>query len=121
MMSQTKTGAERRRHSRFKSLSILQVLNEAGRSVEENPTLVNMSESGLAFYSNEQILLNDRIRLNLTITEFNSTVAAYAKVVWTQASTEHVGTHFIGVEFVGLEETDRDVLRRLERACQEKK
>ena len=122
-MTQTKSGIDRRRHTRFqpKTLKIVEILNDAGKPFGEEPKLVNMSESGLAFYCSEYIPLNDRVKLSLNIAEFNSTVNAYARVVWTQRSTEHVGSHFTGVEFVGLDETDRDILRRLERACRDKK
>ena len=80
-----------------------------------------MSEGGLCFYCDDLIKLNDRIRININITEFNCTVATMARVAWTQRSTEHVSSNFMGVEFVSIDETDREILRRLEKAVRKKK
>ena len=79
-----------------------------------------MSEGGLCFYCEEELSVKDRLLVNITIPEFNSAVSAFGRVVWTQRSTQHVGSYLAGVEFVGLEESEKDVIRRLAKATQSK-
>jgi hypothetical protein len=79
-----------------------------------------MSAGGLCFYCDDYLHLNDRIQFRISITEFNSVVECYARIAWTQRSTEHVGAFFTGAEFVDLNESDRDVIGRLEKATRPK-
>ena len=109
-------GAERRKFSRFKYFDIIRLSSESGAFLGGSPTLVNVSLGGLCFYCNDRLKLNDRISVSIHISRFHCVVKSYARVAWTQASTEHAGVFFTGVEFVGLDETDRDVIRRLEKA-----
>ena len=106
-------GKDRRKYTRFRSLNIIRFLDRSGGALKSNPTLVNMSEGGLCFYCDDPLSLKDTINLTINISEFNCMVKTFAIVVWVQRSTEHVGTHFTGVEFVGLEESNRDIIRRL--------
>ena len=114
-------GAERRRFTRFKSYNILQVIRRNDEPVTDAPKLVNISEGGLCFYSTDELRIGERIRIRIGISEFRSSVTTGARVVWNQISTEHTGAHFMGAEFVGLKESDRDILRRLERASRKKR
>lgn len=119
-MEKTAHRKERRRYPRFKSFNIIQILDGSGAEIENRPTLVNMSEGGLCFYCDDALSLKDRININIRIAEFHCTVSTYASVVWIQRSTEHLGAYFTGVEFVGINENDRDIIRRLERASRSK-
>ena len=116
------TGAERRQHPRFKTQNILQIARAGSHeAIERAPKLIDVSEGGLRFYSNESLKKGERIRVTIGIREFNSSVSAFARVVWTQASTEHRGASFAGAEFVGMKETDKDMIRRLEKSARVKK
>lgn len=113
---------ERREFARFKTFSILEVVRANTREpIENDPKLVDMSEGGLCFYSNGPLKKGERIRVNIGIPGFNSSVSAYARVIWAQSSTEHSGANFTGVEFVGMKESDREMIRRLEKAGRLKK
>lgn len=111
---------ERRRFPRFRSYNILRLEDHSGNPIENNSTLVNMSEGGLCFYCDDALKPRDRVRINVQISEFHCAVETYARVIWTQPATEHAGTFFTGVEFVGLDESDRDVIRRLQKANRRK-
>jgi len=111
---------EKRRHVRFKSYNLIRLLDESGKVTKNKPTLVNVSEGGLCFYCDEPLPLNDRIQVRIQIKELKSSVTAFGRVIWTQRSTEHEGQHLSGVEFVDLDETDRDIIRRLERVSRRK-
>ena len=120
-MKKAKTpGSERRQFPRFKSYDILQIIRGGHEPIVGNPKLVNVSEGGLCFYSNEPAKKGERIKLHLNIAEFKSSVTTFGRVAWNQASTEHPSAFFTGVEFVELKETDRDILRRLEKASRKK-
>lgn len=108
-----KTGKERRRYARFKSLNIIRLMDEKGRPTDHEPKLVNLSEGGLCFYCDEAMPSKNRVAINIQIAEFNCVVQTFARVIWSQASTRHAGSYFTGAEFVGMDESDRQILRRL--------
>ncbi len=122
MQKKKSQAAERRQFPRFKSCNILQVARRGSHeAIEKSPKLIDMSEGGLRFYSNEPLKKGERVRVSIGIPEFNSSVTTFARVVWIQASTEHTGAGFAGVEFVGIKETDRETIRRLEKSSRLKK
>lgn len=110
---------ERRKYPRFKSYNLVRLVDAGGRPMQNDPVLVDLSEGGLCFYCEDFLPPNERIGIRISIAEFNCVVNTRARIAWTQRSTKFVGVYFTGVEFVGIEESDRDVLRRLERSSRE--
>lgn len=113
---------EKRKYPRFKTFSVIKIINDNGGSVSDaHLTLVNISEGGLCFYSSDQMKAKDRIRLNVEIPELNSSVTVHTRIVWSQPSLEHPLFYLSGGEFIDIGETDRDILRRWKKVKEDKK
>lgn len=108
--------SERRKHPRLKSYDILNVVRMSEGSEIGEPALSNISLGGICFYCHDLLIPGDRIRVNIAIKDFNCVVLTHARVIWSQPSTEIAANYMTGAEFVGMNETDREILRRLERS-----
>ncbi len=102
-----------RKHSRFASYNGIRAVS-AGKELQTQKALVNISEGGLLFYAKEQVAKGTKIEVQLDIEEFNSSITLGAEVSWSQRSMEREDDYFVGVNFIDIADYDVDLIRKLQ-------
>ena len=104
---------DQRGHARFKSYNVIRAIGPEGREIQSESALINMSESGMLFYSTEKVKEQSNIKIHVEVPEFNSSITVGAKVMWAQVAMERPNSFFVGVQFVDLGKSDLGLIRQL--------
>jgi hypothetical protein len=108
---------ERRRHQRFSMHDATIKLYRKGATaifglarLNIEGRVLDMSEGGLRLETNEQILIDTKVRMKITVVKFNDTLDADGVTRWCHVDPKNEERFTVGVEFSGLDQT---VLRKL--------
>jgi hypothetical protein len=108
---------ERRRHARFSMDDATIKLYRKGATaifglarLNIEGQVLDLSEGGLRLETNEQILIDTKIRMKITVVKFNDTVDADGVTRWCHVDPKDEERFTVGVEFSGLDQT---VLRKI--------
>jgi hypothetical protein len=108
---------ERRRHLRFSlhdaSIKLYRkgataIFGLARLNIEGQ--VLDLSEGGLRLETNEQILIDTKVRMKITVVKFNDTVDADGLTRWCHVDPKNAERFTVGVEFMNL---DQGALRKI--------
>ena len=108
---------ERRRHARFSMHDATVKLYRKGATaifglarLNIEGAVLDMSEGGLRLETNEQLLIDTKLRLKVTVVKFNDTMDADGVTRWCHADPKNAERFTVGVEFLNL---DPGALRKI--------